>query len=112
MTVIGQSTGTYEFPENVAVQSMRKEKGESRIGQILHFWGLIWSERKNYDAVFVHMVPLWIALGAPVWLLLRKPMYLWYEARGPGGLSGSLCFASGRSSAPRNTGCRFQPKRA
>ena len=82
VTVIGQSTGTYEFPENVAVQSMRKEKGESRIGQILHFWGLIWSERKNYDAVFVHMVPLWIALGAPVWLLLRKPMYLWYEARG------------------------------
>ena len=49
---------------------------------MFRFWILQWRLRKQYDAVLVHMTPIWIVLGAPLWFLLRKRMYLWYESRG------------------------------
>ncbi|OGJ56300.1 hypothetical protein A3D88_01420 [Candidatus Peribacteria bacterium RIFCSPHIGHO2_02_FULL_52_16] len=82
VTVIAQSVGAHQLPTNVTVLSLEKEKGISRTQQILRFWRLLWIHRGNYDVVFVHMVPLWIVLGAPFWILLQKRMYLWYEARG------------------------------
>ncbi len=82
VTVIGQKVGEYELPENVNVLSLKKEDGLSRMRQILRAWRLMWFHRKEYDAVLVHMTPIWVVLGAPIWMLLRKRMYLWYEARG------------------------------
>jgi len=82
ITVIGQSVGEYSLPAHVSVVSLGKEKGKSRIGQVLSFQFSVFSLRRDYDAVFVHMTPIWIVLGAPLWILLRKPIYLWYEARG------------------------------
>lgn len=82
VTVIGQFTGTYNFPDNVEVLSLGKERGASRAMQMCRFWYLIWAKQKQYDTVFVHMVPLWIVMGCDSWIVLRKRMYLWYEARG------------------------------
>ena len=84
VTVLGQFVGEHHLPENVDVVSLEKEKGRSRIGQVIRFWSLVFGLRKKYDVVFVHMTPIWIILGGPLWMLLRKPMYLWYEARGGG----------------------------
>ncbi len=84
VTVIGQSVGTQNLPSNVQVLSLEKEKGRSRLQQVLRFLKLQWSLRREYDAVFVHMTPIWVVIGAPLWILLRKPRYLWYEARGGG----------------------------
>lgn len=81
VTVIGQLVGEYDLPGNVHVLSLYKEKGLSKFQQILRFWKLIIAHRSEYDAVLVHMTPVWIDLGAPLWLVLRKPMYLWYEIR-------------------------------
>ncbi|MBI3336794.1 glycosyltransferase [Candidatus Peregrinibacteria bacterium] len=82
VTVIGQFVGEYELPANVHVYSLGKERGKSLIGQVFSFQFSVFKLRREYDAVFVHMTPIWIVLGAPVWILLRKRMYLWYEARG------------------------------
>jgi glycosyltransferase involved in cell wall biosynthesis len=82
VTVIGQRVGAHALPENVTVRSMGKEAGVPRPLQILRFWRQIRSGRGAYDAVLVHMTPIWVILGWPLWALARKPVYLWYEARG------------------------------
>jgi len=80
--VIAQYAGEYDLPANVTVQSLGKEKGARTLSQIRRFFSLIWSQRKDYDAVFVHMNPVWMVLGGPLWMLLGKPRFLWYESRG------------------------------
>ncbi len=82
VVALGQAVGTHAFPANVQVASLGKERGTSRPAQVLAFWRTIIARRKQYDVVLVHMTPIWIVLGAPFFLLLRKRMYLWYEARG------------------------------
>ena len=58
------------------VHSLGKEHGASRLRSVLRFEKLILS--LQYDRVFIHMVPVWYALGGWWWLLARKPVYLWY----------------------------------
>lgn len=58
------------------IYSMGKEHGIGRFRQILNFWRSIVALR--YDRVFIHMSPVWFALGWPVWMLCRTPVYLWY----------------------------------
>ena len=82
--VITQRQVKSDLPESVTVHSLGKETGVSRFRQVLRFWWRIWALRDRYDTVLVHMTPIWIVLGAPLWILLRKKMYLWYEARGGG----------------------------
>jgi glycosyltransferase involved in cell wall biosynthesis len=61
-----------EFP----VHTLGKERGWPKWRSILEFYSLIWSLK--YDRVFVHMAPVWYALGWWTWLLKRVPAYLWY----------------------------------
>lgn len=82
VTVIAQYAGEYAFPKNVTVHSLGKEKGASPLAQVIRFKKLAWGLRRDYDAVFVHMNPVWMVIGGPLWILLRKPRYLWYESRG------------------------------
>ncbi len=49
-----------------------------KLKYILNFYKHIFRERKNYDAVFVHMNPEYVILGAPFWKLWRKKISLWY----------------------------------
>ena len=81
VTVIAQSIGEHSLPPNVHVVGLGKEGGTPRMMQIARFWLFIVRHRSSYDAVLVHMTPVWILLGAPVWVALRKRMYLWYEIR-------------------------------
>lgn len=66
--------GANEIP--FTVHSLGKEKGTSKLGQILKFIGLTFSLK--YDRVFVHMAPVWGVFGMPAFVLRRKPSYLWY----------------------------------
>lgn len=77
ITVICLEEGRHNLPLNVRVLSLGKEKGYSRIHYILHFYTYIWRERKNYDAVFVHMNQEYVLLGWKIWKLLGKPIYMW-----------------------------------
>ena len=77
ITVICLGRGEYHLPENVKVLSLGKERGVSKFRYLLNFYTYIWSERKNYDAVFVHMNQEYILLGWKVWKLLGKKIYFW-----------------------------------
>lgn len=69
--------GEYTLPQNVRVLSLGKESGEFRLKYLYRFYKYIWQERKNYDAVFVHMNQEYIVLGALFWKILRKKITLW-----------------------------------
>lgn len=78
ITVICLWQGRYDLPSNVQILSLGKEKGSPKISQLFNFYKYIWMKRKNYDVVFVHMNPVWICLGFPVWKFLYKRTFLWY----------------------------------
>lgn len=69
--------GEYSLPKNVKVLSLGKEKKPSRLSYIFLFYKYLWRERKNYDAVFVHMNQEYVLLAGWLWRLLGKPVYLW-----------------------------------
>ena len=58
------------------VVSLGKESGAKRWSILLRF---LWKvSTLRYDRVFIHMTPVWGAVGMPVWLARRTPVYLWY----------------------------------
>ncbi|MFA6039744.1 MAG: glycosyltransferase family 4 protein [Candidatus Peribacteraceae bacterium] len=81
LTVIGQAVGDHQLPSNVRVLSLRKESGAFKASQVCRFLSLLRKHRREYDAVLVHMTPVWVVIGWPLLPLLRKPLYLWYEIR-------------------------------
>ena len=90
VTVIGLSVGPHNhLPENVSVFSLGKaqrgtlknSKGVPfvpRLNYLWNFYRLILRERKNYDAVFVHMNPEYVILGGILWKAMGKSVGLWY----------------------------------
>ncbi len=76
--VICLQKGEYALPKNVRVFSLGKESGISRCKYLLRFYKYIWRERKNYDAVFVHMNQIYVILGGCFWHWWRKKIGLWY----------------------------------
>ncbi len=99
VTVVCLREGEHSLPKNVRVFSLGKEKlwertdlGEEwndgkrsvleeqlhRFRYALHFWKIIWQERKQYDSVFVHMNPEYLVLGGVFWRLWHKKVSLWY----------------------------------
>lgn len=62
--------------EEFSVLSLGKELSFSRLRSVLRFEKIILTEQ--YDRVFVHMAPVWYALGCWWWTIRRIPTYLWY----------------------------------
>ena len=75
--VVCLKEGKHDLPANVSVHSLGKENGRSRVKYVLRFYRYIWSLRKNYDAVFVHMNQEYVLLGGVFWILWGKPVVLW-----------------------------------
>jgi len=87
LSVICLYEGKNELSGNIKVSSLGKESLQlttynlqlfQKIKYTLIFWKYIWQERKNYDIVFVHMNPIYVLLGWPVWKIMRKRVYLWF----------------------------------
>ncbi len=89
--VICLQKGEYNLPANVRVLSLGKEKFSHnsclagrrahrfrRLALLYSFYKYIWQERKNYDAVFVHMNQQYVILGGLLWKLMNKKIGLWY----------------------------------
>jgi glycosyltransferase involved in cell wall biosynthesis len=81
LTVLCQNIGEHALPSSIAVHSLGKDTGKSSLFQVRKFLGLLWKKRTEYDAVFVHMTPVWVLIAFPLSLILRKPLFLWYEVR-------------------------------
>jgi len=82
ITVLCLEKGQFDLPENVKVFSMGKDGGASKIKQLSTFYFLLSTLRNDYDAVFVHMNPIWVVVGGPFWRLMNKKVFLWYTSRG------------------------------
>ncbi len=78
VTVICLYKGKYELPPNVKVLSLGKERGVSQLKYIFRFYKYIWTERKNYDSVFVHMNQIYVILGGLFWRSRGNKIGLWY----------------------------------
>ncbi|HEC32904.1 MAG TPA: glycosyltransferase, partial [Candidatus Kaiserbacteria bacterium] len=80
--VICLEKGEYDLPSNVKVLSLGKEEGGpyyiKTLRYIVRFYKYIWSERRNYDSVFVHMNQIYVILGGLFWRMLGKRISLWY----------------------------------
>ena len=74
--VICLEKGCYNVRKNVTVLSMGKEKGNSKLSQILNFYKYI--IERDHDMTFVHMNPIWVVLGWPVWFLKSTKINMWY----------------------------------
>ncbi|MDD5165080.1 MAG: glycosyltransferase family 4 protein [Candidatus Pacebacteria bacterium] len=86
VTVITLNEGIHQLPENVMVFSLGKSKDQyvgfkDRIKFVFNFYGYIWSERKNYDTVFVHMNPIYVVFGGLFWKIMGKKISMWYTHR-------------------------------
>ena len=77
VTVICLEMGEHHLPKNVKVLSLGKEAGRSKFQYLFKFYKYILQERKNHDAVFVHMNQEYVLLGWKFWKLWDKKIFLW-----------------------------------
>lgn len=79
--VIALQVGKYDLPANVTVHSLGKELSAKnyKLKALFRFFSIIWKERNNYDAVFVHMNPEYIVLTGWWWRFSGKKIGLWYN---------------------------------
>jgi len=63
---------------NIEVISMGKEKGIGFFKKIIGFYSGLLKLIGKSDAILAHMVPKYVILAAPLALIYRKPIYLWY----------------------------------
>jgi glycosyltransferase involved in cell wall biosynthesis len=77
--VICLKEGAHTLPKNVTVHSLGKEKGGNRFLYAVRFIKLVYALNKEYDSVFVHMNPEYIALAGDLWRMSGKRIGLWYN---------------------------------
>ncbi len=76
--VVCLKEGRHNLPKNVTVHSLGKETGPSRFKYVFRFYKYIFSLRREYDVVFVHMNPEYLVLGGALWRMMGKSIGLWY----------------------------------
>ncbi len=81
MTVICLKQGRHSMPGNVSVYSLGKETGRSRLKYIFRFYTYLWTTRREYSTVFVHMNSEYVCMGGLLWRLWGKRIVLWRNHR-------------------------------
>lgn len=78
--VITMRVGRYEFPENVRVYSVGKEKGYSKPRRAVEFYKYLYRilRGKRIDVCFSHMIPIFTVMAAPVLKFNKIPIVTWY----------------------------------
>ena len=82
ITVLCLEKGKFELPENVKVINIGKYSGLGKLRTLFSLCFTSFNLRGDYDAVFVHMNPIWVVLGGPLWKLLGKRSFFWYTSGG------------------------------
>lgn len=80
--VVCLEKGRHDLPGNVKIVSLGKGRSLPKYIQLFNFYRLIWRYRNDYDAVFVHMNPIWMALGGRLWRYWGKRTAFWYTSKG------------------------------
>jgi len=82
ITILCLEKGEFNLPSNVKVLSLGKDRGAGKLKQLFIFYSLFFTLRNDYDAVFVHMNPIWVVLGGWFWRLVGKKIFFWYTSGG------------------------------
>ena len=82
LTVLCLEKGDYVLPPNVEIISLGKERGAGKFKQLFTFFILLFLLQKRYNAVFVHMNPIWVVLGGLFWRIMGKRIFFWYTSGG------------------------------
>ena len=79
LIVICQEKGDVSgLPENIIINSLGKEKGKNKIGQLILFYYFIFKFLKKVDGVFSHMMPIYSIIAGPFCKIFRKKLIQWY----------------------------------
>lgn len=79
LIIICQEQGdTSGLPKNIQIYSLGKEKGYSKLRQLLRFELLIFKNIKKADGVFSHMMPIYSIIVGPFCKLFHKRLIQWY----------------------------------
>lgn len=70
--------GEYRLPKNVKVFSLGKEKGTSKIGQLIRLQKYLIKILPRIDGIFIHMCPIYAIASFPLAKIFRKKMILWF----------------------------------
>ena len=76
--VIANFISERDLPANAQVFSLGKEQRFGRIRRYFNFYKYLFKILPQADAVFVHMIPVWVILVWPVAFIFQKKIYLWY----------------------------------
>ncbi|MFQ3567020.1 MAG: glycosyltransferase family 4 protein [Aggregatilineales bacterium] len=84
--VLTMRAGRVIVPNNVTVYSIGKERGLSEPARAAVFYRRLAAllNARRYSACFAHMMPLFVAMGAPLLAAARVPITLWYTHRSVG----------------------------
>lgn len=78
VTIFCLEKGTFELPGNVEVISLGKDRGSGKLKILSTFYSLLFTRRNDYNAVLVHMNPIWVVLGGFWWRMMNKKIFMWY----------------------------------
>jgi len=81
LIVVPVEEGEYDLPGNIKVVSMGKEHGRRRLGRAATFYGTLLQYLPEVDVIFAHMCPRYVLAAAPLAVLYRKPITLWFTHR-------------------------------
>ena len=70
--------GEYKLPENVRVFSLGKEKGISKIFQLVRLQKYLIQLLPKVDGVFIHMCPIYVVASFSLTKVFKKKMILWF----------------------------------
>jgi glycosyltransferase involved in cell wall biosynthesis len=79
IAVLALSLGEANLPANVSLYSMGKERSANKLFLLRNFYGCLWRllRGREVDLIFVHMVPRYAILAAPLARLFGIPIVLW-----------------------------------
>lgn len=71
-------TGKTDFPPNVEVYSLGREKGYGKLRRLWRFWKLFARHFARSDAVLFHQIPEFVLIASPFLISRRQTSALWY----------------------------------
>ncbi len=70
--------GKYQLPGNAKVFSLGKEKGFSKLRQIMRLQKFLLAHLREVDGIYAHMCPIYAIASCPLAKIFRKKLILWY----------------------------------
>ncbi|MBI2053302.1 MAG: glycosyltransferase family 4 protein [Candidatus Sungbacteria bacterium] len=82
VTIMASRVGTTDFPSNVEVYSLGKEKGYGKLRRLWRFWILFARHFARADAVLFHQIPEFAIAAFPFIVGRKQTTALWYAHGG------------------------------